>query len=122
PHGRANYDLVRAVGFELRRNMFESAIFNCPIVIDEQFDIFVFEEIHNDVMSMRLKFELVLVAGQSEAAVDKTELADELLQQIRISPNFTLSELKEKGVLRSVEIAFVPKRHAHKSIGRIHLR
>jgi len=119
--GRANHDMVRAAGLELRRDMFEAAILSCGVLDPSFFEVHVFEEIENNQLQLRLEFSLALSNDSTPSVETETAVINHICSTTRISPKFTLAEAVDKKLVKKVSITFIKKPNSHKTNAKIFL-
>ena len=106
-HGRINYDIVKAGGFELRSDMLEKPLLNLGLFLKNEFEIHIYEKFAENKPKIQIKINLSLKEGVKESPELKQKIENELLENWQLSPRLKLKRAIEAGFFESLQINFV---------------
>ena len=105
--GRANYDYVKAGGFELRREFLEKIIDNSKSFLKDSFEAHIYENFENNKPKIRIELNLSLKKGVQESIFLKQRVEKELLETWQISSKLKLKKAIEAGLFEPIKINFI---------------
>lgn len=105
--GRVNRDLVRAGGFEIRRDMIEKPILKLQDIIQPDYEVRVYEKYIDEKPFLRLVVSLSLKQGVSDTPDNRNNIIQTFTDTLRFSPTISLKQAMEMGLFAAPEIEFV---------------
>jgi len=104
--GRARYDMIKAGGVELRREMIEKAILSLKDFLEESFEVDVYESFVGNKPRIKVVINLYLREKVEESPGLRQRVENELLESWQLSPRFNLRKAVEAGLFEPLQINF----------------
>jgi len=105
--GRVNYDIVKAGGFELRKEFLEKAIDSFKNLLKDSFEAHVYENFEDNKPKIRIELNFSLKKGVRESILLKQRIEKELLENWQVSSKLKLKKAIEAGLFEPVKINFI---------------
>lgn len=117
--GRVNHDVVRAGGFELRRDTLEKPLLRLQEYVRDSFEAHVYERFIGTTPSLRVVLNLSLREGIEESPALTEKVTETFLDYWRLSPRFNARQAVEAGLFEPLCVRFVTFPHSGKARGSI---
>ena len=121
-HGRINYDIVNAGGFELRSEMLERPLMNLSLYVKAEFEVYIYEKFVENKPIIKTEINLSLKEGAVDSPEIRWKIEQEILENWRLSPRLNLKKAVEVGLFEIPRINFVRFPQAAKPIRKLILR
>jgi|GEM_PF-1302906 len=119
--GRVNHEVVRAGGFEIRRETLEKPLLQLHHIVTTNFNTLVTETYKNNKPFIDLKIELELQKDSLETEDMRTFIMQNLVENMRLSPTLSLQQAQATGFFGEIEIDFITFPVSAKAIQKITL-